>query len=69
MKRKLLAIFLLICLLLSLALPSYAYDIRQEAADWLYTLGLFNGVGSNPDGTPHYENTIQYAILKKEWDK
>ena len=21
----------------------------------------------NPDGTPHYENTIQYAILKKEW--
>ena len=22
---------------------------------------------SNPDGTPHYENTIQYAILKKEW--
>ena len=22
---------------------------------------------NNPDGTPHYENTIQYAILKKEW--
>lgn len=22
---------------------------------------------SNPDGTPHYENTYQYAILKKEW--
>ena len=21
----------------------------------------------NSDGTPHYENTIQYAILKKEW--
>lgn len=21
----------------------------------------------NPDGTPHYENTYQYAILKKEW--
>lgn len=21
----------------------------------------------NPDGTPHYENTCQYAILKKEW--
>jgi len=21
----------------------------------------------NPDGTPRYENTIQYAILKKEW--
>lgn len=23
----------------------------------------------NPDGTPHYENTCQYAILKKEWDQ
>ena len=22
----------------------------------------------NPDGTSHYENTYQYAILKKEWD-
>ena len=21
----------------------------------------------NPDGTPKYENTMQYAILKKEW--
>ena len=21
----------------------------------------------NPDGTPRYENTCQYAILKKEW--
>lgn len=24
---------------------------------------------NNSDGTPHYENTIQYAILKKEWIK
>ena len=24
---------------------------------------------SNPDGTPRYENTMQYAILKKEWDE
>lgn len=22
---------------------------------------------NNPDGTPHYENTFQYAILRKEW--
>lgn len=22
---------------------------------------------NNPDGTPRYENTMQYAILKKEW--
>lgn len=24
---------------------------------------------NNEDGTPRYENTYQYAILKKEWDK
>lgn len=24
---------------------------------------------NNPDGTPFYENTIQFAILKKEWAK
>ncbi len=23
---------------------------------------------SNPDGTPKYENTVQYAILRKEWE-
>ena len=24
---------------------------------------------NDPDGKPLYENTVQYAILKKEWDK
>lgn len=24
---------------------------------------------NEPDGTPRYENTYQYAILKKEWDR
>ncbi|WP_312432600.1 GNAT family N-acetyltransferase [Lacrimispora sp.] len=24
---------------------------------------------NNSDGTPHYENTYQYAILKKEWKR
>ena len=24
---------------------------------------------NDPDGTPRYENTVQYAILKKEWDR
>ena len=24
---------------------------------------------NNPDGTPRYENTVQYAILKKEWER
>ena len=23
---------------------------------------------NNPDNTPHYENTYQYAILKREWE-
>ncbi len=23
---------------------------------------------NNPDSTPKYENTLQYAILKKEWN-
>ena len=22
---------------------------------------------NNEDGSPHYENTMQYAILKKDW--
>ena len=33
--------------------------------------GLFREFVSfvnNPDGTPKYENTMQFAILKKEWD-
>lgn len=32
--------------------------------------GLFKEFVSfvnNQDGTPHYENTVQYAILRKEW--
>lgn len=24
---------------------------------------------AQPDGSPRYENTVQYAILKKEWDR
>jgi RimJ/RimL family protein N-acetyltransferase len=24
---------------------------------------------NNPDGTPLYENTVQYAILKREWEE
>lgn len=33
--------------------------------------GLFREFVSfvkNPDGSPRYENTCQYAVLKKEWD-
>ena len=34
--------------------------------------GLFKeflSIINNPDGTPLYENTMQFAILKKEWNK
>ena len=34
--------------------------------------GLFKEFVSfinKPDGTPLYENTLQYAILKKEWEQ
>lgn len=24
---------------------------------------------NDPDGTPRHENTVQYTILKKEWDR
>ena len=29
---------------------------------------LYNCFVNNPDGTPRYENTIQYAILNHEWE-
>ena len=36
--------------------------MRQEG----FFIEFFSFV-KNPDGTPHYENTYQYAILKREW--
>ena len=38
--------------------------MRQEGL-FLEFISFIN----NPDGTPLYENTYQYAILKKEWKK
>ena len=57
----LLALCLLAALLTTGALaadrPAAAADIKtaQQAADYLYSLGLFRGTGSNPDGSPVYE--------------
>jgi len=34
--------------------------VNVDLADWKDPV-------NNPDGTPLYENTVQYAILKKEW--
>lgn len=52
--RKLLCLALVLCLLTALALPAAAADPQQAAADRLYDLGLFNGIGINADGTPDY---------------
>ena len=38
----------------------------EDLFDYLFK--EFISFVKNPDGTPHYENTYQYAILKKEWD-
>ncbi|MCR4707162.1 MAG: S-layer homology domain-containing protein [Clostridiales bacterium] len=52
------AIILLIVLgfCLGLALPAFAADEEsQAAAEELYELGLFSGVGTNEDGTPDFD--------------
>ena len=48
---------LLICLIiLSLCSPVFAASTSaKDAADALFELGLFNGVGTNSDGTPNYD--------------
>lgn len=55
----------------------YAYTedynhASQRLCEKLYmrregTFKEFISFVNNPDGTPHYENTVQYAVLKKEW--
>lgn len=56
MKRRLLCLLLALVLLLSMLPAVYAAsDEAQTAADALHTLGLFNGTGTNADGTPIYD--------------
>ena len=55
MKRRAYCLILALMLLFGLCLPVQAADTEEKtAADALNTLGLFNGVGTNPDGTPNY---------------
>ena len=47
---------------------NYQTYVQQNVAEW----NIYDTVPekvNNPDGTPRYENTVQYAILKKEWDR
>ena len=58
---------------------SYAYteDYNLSSQHLCEKLGMrreglfmeFVSFVNNPDGTPLYENTYQYAILKKEWEQ
>ena len=53
--KKLLALILAATLLLACAIPAQAADPRKvEAAAVLYDLGLFQGTGTNADGTPDF---------------
>lgn len=57
MKKKLLSLFLILCLALCL-LPGTALadeNTAEAAAQALYDLGLFKGIGSNADGTPNFD--------------
>ena len=59
--------------------PIYAYteDNNLASQHLCEELGMrregvfleFISFVNDPDGTPRYENTVQYAILKKEWDQ
>ena len=64
MKRRFLTVILLLCFLLSLMLPAHGYDEQQVAADRLYTLRLFNGVGTKDDGTPDY--ALERSLSRQE---
>ena len=54
----------------------YTEDYNKSSQHLCEKLGMrqeglfkeFISFVKNHDGTPHYENTYQYAILKKEWD-
>lgn len=55
---------------------AYTEDYNRSSQHLCEKLGMrregvfleFVSFVKNPDGTPRYENTVQYAILKREWD-
>ncbi len=56
MKKRLLSILLVLALLFSLAPAALAAGTSEiNAANALYTMGLFQGTGTNKDGTPIYD--------------
>lgn len=56
MKKKLAVLLLTMLLVVGTMSPVFAAsDKACEAADVLHELGLFNGTGTNADGTPNYD--------------
>lgn len=56
MKKRMLSLTLVLILCLGLTIPAAAASAEAvQAADRLYELGLFKGVGTNSDGTPNYD--------------
>lgn len=54
--KKRIAILLAVCLVFALTPAAFAADAEEiTAADALYTLGLFQGVGKDAEGKPIYE--------------
>lgn len=56
MKKRLISFLLALIMMCSLAPMAFAASSDAlEAADALHELGLFNGAGTNADGTPNYD--------------
>ena len=64
MKNILSALLVLLLLLAAAPCVLAADSAAQESADALHELGLFNGTGSNADGTPDYD--LDRALTRHE---
>lgn len=56
MKRLISLVLVLVLVISCCPFASYAASEEAEEAAWaLYELGLFSGIGTNPDGTPNFD--------------
>ena len=63
--KKLLALILAATMLLGCAVTAQAADPRKaEAAAVLYDLGLFQGTGTNADGTPDGGSFLEFSCAE-----
>jgi hypothetical protein len=74
--KRMLGVTLALSLVLTLIPPAFASVTPEDAADNLHTLGLFQGIGANPDGsrnfaldqvpTRHHAVTMLVRLIGKE---